>query len=165
MRFKSLLVTLGIVGSSSLALADHAYTRTWLDDDRYRPARFVREQPRVRADVRYHFRDDLAARQRTSWLALSAPERLERGGDVFDLRYQRERFSQLRLQNQIGRTLVRHIEIVFANGERQHVHVDRVLDGNYAMVNIQLDGGSRRIAHVIVDGRSQRGSSYQLYAM
>ena len=165
MRLKSMLVTLGILGSSSLALADHANDRSWLRDDRYRPARIVHEQPRLRDDVRYRFRDDLAYRQRTTWLALSAPERLERGGDIFDLRYQRERFAQLRLQNQTGRTLVRHIEIVFANGERQHVHVDRVLDGNYAMVNIQLDRGARRIAQVIVDGRSQRGSSYQLYAM
>ena len=102
--------------------------------------------------------------QRSTWTPLTQPERLDRGSDLFDLRYQNERFAQLRLQNQTGRTFVRGIEIVFANGERQYVAVNRMLDGNYAMVNIDLER-NRRIDQIIVDGRSGRGSSYQLYAM
>jgi hypothetical protein len=143
MRIKSLLVTLGILGSSSLALADHGrrYDR---DDDR----------PRVRE----------VYRPRTTWTPLTAQQRLDRGRDVFDID-RRQRFAQLRLQNQTGRTFVRHIEIIFANGARQHVHVDRMLDGNHAMVNVDLDGRARRIDHVIVHGRSGRAGSHQLYAM
>lgn len=166
MRIKSVLVTLGILGSSSLALADHGYDYT--RDQRYRQARVVQQTPRFRDDVRFRdrgFRDDLAYRQRTTWLALTQAQRLERGRDVFDFGYSGERFAQLRLQNQTGRTVVRTIEIVFANGERQLVHVNQILEGNHAMVNIDIDGNTRRIARIIVDGRSGRAASYQLYAM
>jgi hypothetical protein len=144
MRIKTLLVTLGIVGSSSLALADRGYT-TWRD---HQPARF---------EQRY-----------TTWQPLTSLERLDRSfgarGDLFDLGT-RGRFTQLRLQNQSGRTLVRQIEIVFANGERQVVQVGRALEGNHAMINIDLEGDARRIDKIFVDGRSGRRSSYQLYAM
>ena len=143
MRIKPILVTLGILGSSSLALADRGYD--WNRDRR------------ARSDVTYH--------QRTTWLALTTPQRLDRGGDVFDLRRSHERFAQLRLQNQTGRTVVRSIEIIFGNGQRQLVHVNRVLAGNHAMVNVDIEGNARRIARIIVDGRSGRGGSYQLYAM
>jgi hypothetical protein len=124
MQIKSLLVTLGLLGSSTLALASH----------------------------------------RTTWQPLSSQQRLDRGGDRFDLRT-RERFSQLRLQNQTGRTLVRQIDIVFADGSRQCVEVNRVLDGNHAMINVDLDGDARRIDKIFIDGRSSRFGSYQLYAM
>ena len=175
MRFKSLLVTLGILGSSSLALADHGYTTnpyqqrrietTWRDRQ---PARF--QQPAYRPDYRNDDRDDFRRgsygydQRSTTWQPLTSLERLDRRGDLFDLST-RGRFTQLRLQNQSGRTLVRQIEIVFANGERQVVHVGRALEGNHAMINVDLDGDARRIDKIFVDGRSGRDGSYQLYAM
>lgn len=100
----------------------------------------------------------------TTWQPLTSVERLERGGDVFDLR-QRARFDQLRLQNQAGRMFVRQIDVVFADGSRQCVQVNRQLVGNHDMIEIDLDGNGRRIARVLVDGRSARDGSYQLYAM
>jgi hypothetical protein len=82
---------------------------------------------------------------------------------VFDVRT-RHRFQQLRLQNQSGRTFVRSIEVVFRNGQRQRIHVGRMLEGNHAMVTVDLPGDSRRIDRIIVEGRSRRSGSYQLYA-
>lgn len=171
MQLKGLLVTLGILGSSTLALADHGYNTT--TDSRRRiettwrnrqPARF--QQPAYRPDFRPdHRQSQYGYDQRyTTWQPLTSLDRLDRRGDMFDLST-RGRFSQLRLQNQSGRTLVRQIEIVFENGQRQLVRVDRALEGNHAMVNIDLDGDARRIDKIFVDGRSGRGGSYQLYAM
>jgi hypothetical protein len=130
MRIKSLLLTVGVLGSSTAALAD------W----QYRPAR--------------------VERRTTSWMPLTS---IERTGGVFDVSA-RQRFGQLRLQNQTGRTFVRTIEIVYGNGERRCIEVNRVLNGNHDMVNIDLDQ-SRRISQVIVDGRSGRRGTFQLYAM
>lgn len=136
MRITSILLGLSILGSAPLAGADdHA-----------------------RAD------DDRSHDRASSWQALSPQQRLERGGDVFDVRTHR-RFRQVRLQNQTGRTYVRSIEVVFANGQRQRIDVDRTLEGNHAMVDIDLPGDSRRIDQIIVEGRSRRTGTYQLYAM
>ena len=160
MRIKSLLLTFGILGSSSVALADHD-TNAW---QRRTPASY--RQPTYRPPV-YQPNDQSSYRPQrpyTTWQPLTNIERLERGGDVFDVRgYQR--FSQLRLQNQTGRTYVRQIEIVFTNGERRVVRVNRALEGNHAMINIDLQGDGRRIDRIFVDGRSARSGSYQLYGM
>ena len=149
MRIKSLLLSLGVLGSSTAALAD------WRSDN-YRPARFEQRYQQHRFEREVY-------RPRNTWMPLTSTERLDRGGEVFDLST-RERFAQLRLQNQTGRTFVRTIEIVYGNGERRCVEVNRVLNGNHDMVNIDLDQ-SRRIDRVVVDGRSGRGGSFQLYAM
>jgi hypothetical protein len=144
MRTTSLLVFLGILGSASLAAADEP--RRWHQRDADQ-ARFY-DNSRERA---------------SSWEALTPEQQLERGGDVFDLRT-RHRFQQLRLQNKSGRTFVRSIEVVFLNGQRQRIDVGRMLEGNHAMVTIDLPGDSRRIHRIIVEGRSRRSGSYQLYA-
>jgi len=164
MRIKSLLVTLGLVGSSSLALADHDFNNT--QSRRRVETTWRYRQPAVyQQQYRPQYRHQEPAYQTYStWQPLTAVERLDRGGDMFDLRT-RGRFAQLRLQNQTGRTHVRQIDIVFADGSRQCVQLNRVLEGNHAMINIQLDGGTRRIDQILVDGRSSRDGSYQLYAM
>lgn len=172
MRIKSLLVTLGLVGSSSLALADHDFNSvqsrrrvetTWRNRQ---PAVY---QPQYQQQYQQQYRyQEPAYRTYSTWQPLTSIERLGRrfgsGGDMFDLRTQ-GRFAQLRLQNQTGRTHVRQIDIVFADGSRQCVQLNRVLEGNHAMINIQLDGGTRRIDQILVDGRSSRDGRYQLYAM
>ena len=144
MRITSLLLTFGILGSASLALADEP--RRWAQRDAY--------------GNRFH---DSSRDRPSSWESLTAEQRLERGGDVFDVRT-RHRFQQLRLQNQSGRTFVRSIEVVFMNGQRQRIDVGRMLEGNHAMVTVDLPGDSRRIDRIIVEGRSRRSGSYQLYA-
>ena len=165
MQLKSFLLGLGILGSSTVALADHN-TSSWQQQRRTtvvhrQPVRQPVYQPATYQQYRSY---EPAYRQHTTWQALTSRERLERGGDVFDLS-SRERFSQLRLQNQTGRTLVRQIDIVFADGQRQCVQVNQLLDGNHAMINVDLDGDARRIDKIFIDGRSGLNGSYQLYAM
>jgi hypothetical protein len=152
MRIKDILLGLGILGSSTIALADAPLRGSWSRRDNV-----VYRQPAITQyrDVTY---------RPTTWQALTAAERLDRRGDMFDLQG-RARFSQLRLQNQAGRTHVRQIEIVFADGTTQRVRVNRALAGNHDMINIDLDGDARRIDKIFVDGRSARAGSYQLYAM
>lgn len=158
---KSLLVSLGLLGSSAVALADHNPDQSQRRiEASYRQPGY--QQPDRASPRTYGGRE--VYRPNTTWQALTSIERLERGGDVFDLR-SRERFSQLRLQNQTGRTLVRRIDIVFADGSHQRVQIDRALDGNHAMVDVDLDGDARRIDKIFIDGRSARNASYQLYAM
>ena len=158
MQIKSLLLTFGVLGSSTAALADTPGYQ-W----QQRRAEATYRQP-IRQSVRTDVRGREVYRPNTTWQALMSVERLERGGDVFDLR-SRERFSQLRLQNQFGRTQIRQIDIVYADGSRQCVQLNRTLDGNHAMVNVDLDGDGRRIDKIFVDGRSSRDGAYQLYAM
>lgn len=137
-------------------------------DDRWRGDRDARFDDGWRRDrdARFddeRFRDDRPYVRRAKWLALTPQLELARGRQIAELRTH-ERFGQIRLQNQTGRMHVERITIVFANGERQVVQVDRVLDGNRAMVNIDLDGG-RRIDRIIVRGEPIRSGHYQLYAM
>lgn len=189
---KPLLTALAIVGSSSVALADHPSTATSYasayapayagevyardrqvvvrDRDAYRAPRFDRRAERFdRDDLRFDDRGRrdraYAPARRTTWLALTPQVHMHRGGQVFEVD-RRERFAQLRLQNQHGRTAVERIIVEFANGEQQIVDGRRrPLDGNHAMIDIDLDGDGRRIDRVIVVGRSAPGASYQLYAM
>ncbi len=155
------LLGLGILGTSSFALADT-----------YRPRDLQRGQRvaiRERAD---HARFDRGRidrgrfdrdvyRPSTTWQALTSIEQLGRYNDSFDVR---GRFAQLRLQNQSGRSYVRSIEVLFVDGSSQRMRVNELLDGNHAMVNLTLDS-SRRIDRVLVDGYSQAGGGVQLYAM
>jgi hypothetical protein len=168
-KLSSLLLGIGILGTSSLALADRGYQprdlqrgnriaireRVGFDrNDRYdRNDRFDRNDRDGRFD-----RD--VYRPSTTWQALTSIEQLGRYNDSFDAR---GRFAQLRLQNQTGRTYVRSIEVQFVDGSRQQMRVNQTLDGNHAMVNLTLDS-SRRIDRILVDGYTQSGG-IQLYAM
>lgn len=139
------------------------YDDRWRDD---RDAWFDDDGSRRDRDGRFdddRFRHDRPYVRRAKWLALTPQLELERGRQIAEL-HTHERFGQVRLQNQTGRMYVDRITIVFANGERQVEHVDRVLDGHRAMVNIDLDGG-RRIDRIIVRGEPIRSGHYQLYAM
>jgi hypothetical protein len=106
------------------------------------------------------FRDDRPYVRRAKWLALTPQLELERGRQIAEL-HTHERFGQVRLQNQTGRMYVARITIVFANGERQAVEVDRVLDGNHAMVNIDLDGGRQIDRHLASRARPARLSAFR----
>jgi hypothetical protein len=139
MRITSILLSLGIVTSASIAAAD--------DHGRWQGRRG----------------HDRAGDPSSTWVPLSPQQQLDRG-DVFDVRT-RHRFRQVRLQNQTGRTYVRSIEVVFANGQHQRIDVNRTLEGNHAMIDIDLPGDTRRIERIVVEGRSRRSGSYQLYAM
>jgi len=152
-KITSMLLGLGILGTSSLALADRA-PRTIQRGERIA----IRE--RVRVDTRFDRTRDIY-RPSTTWQALTSIEQLGRYNDMFDVR---GRFAQLRLQNQTGRSYVRSIEVQFTDGSHQVMRVNQTLDGNHAMVNLTLDS-TRRIDRIFVDGYTQSGGGLQLYAM
>jgi hypothetical protein len=153
------LLGLGILGTSSLALADRYEPRDYQRGDRIaireRDQRFDRTDRYGRFD---RTRD--VYRPQATWQALTSIEQLGRYNDSFDVR---GRFAQLRLQNQAGRSYVRSIVVQFVDGSRQTLRVNQTLDGNHAMVNLSLDS-SRRIDRIFVDGHTQSGG-IQLYAM
>jgi hypothetical protein len=158
-KLTSFVLGLGILGTSSLALADRAHPpRDVQRGDRIA----IRERAVVRGD-RYGRVEREVYVPSTSWTALSSTQSLDRYVDRFDVNT-RGLFGQVRLQNQTGRTYVRGIEIQFIDGSCQRVAVNQLLDGNHAMVNITLDG-RRRIDRIVVDGRSEMGGGVQLYAM
>lgn len=158
MKITSLLLGLGILGTSSLALADRA-PRSFQRGDRIAIRDRVTTIDRYRDRTPDRYRSDVY-RPSTTWQALTSIECLDRYNS-FDAR---GRFAQLRLQNQMGRSYVRSIEVLFTDGSRQRMRVDQTLDGNHAMVNLSLDS-SRRIDRILVDGYTQSGGGIQLYAM
>src|SRR5688500_5009317 len=121
MKIKSLLVTLGILGSSSVALAEHFH------------------EPRNDHTLRYfddRGRDD-GFRRHTTWVPLTSQMRQFGARAEIDVSMH-DRFGQVRLQNKTGRMAVRAIMIQFNNGEQQVIRVDRMLNGHRERVDIDL---------------------------
>jgi hypothetical protein len=156
MRIKPILVTLGILGTTSLAIADPG-VRGYRDDS-HRDNSYGDHGRRDRYDGYRH-------RPRpSSWIPLTSHVDLDRRivADVSS----HQRFERLRIQNHHGRSVVRAIIVQFANGQRQRIPVHQVLAGPRAMVNVELAGaGARRIDRVVVLGRSGHDAALQLYAM
>ena len=160
MMIKSLLVTFGILGSSSVALADHFHAPR---SDH--PVRYFDDRERddgFRRDDDFRRNDDF--RRHTTWVPLTSPMRQYGPRTEIDVSM-RDRFGQVRLQNKTGRTHVRAIMIQFRNGEQQVIRVDRLLFGHRERVDIDLSGEARRIDRIVVVGRTGQDGSYQLYAM
>ncbi|MDQ3339396.1 MAG: hypothetical protein M4D80_29885 [Myxococcota bacterium] len=102
--------------------------------------------------------------QSRSWLAITAPTRIDRGRqfvtDLPDL----GRFHTVRLQNVTGQTKVEQVLIRFKNGEEQLVKVNRTLGNWNPTLDIRVDG-ARKIHGFVVYGRSAHGSAYQILAL
>lgn len=171
-KISSLLLGLGILGTSSLALADRAPRSiergdriairdraSNVDRNRDRFQNQDRFQTRFQERSQDRYREDVY-RPFTTWQALTSVQQLGRYNDEFDVR---GRFGQVRLQNNSGRSYVRSIEVQFTDGSSQIMRVNQLLDGNHAMVNLTLDS-SRRLDRILVDGYTQSGG-IQLYAM
>lgn len=70
------------------------------------------------------------------------------------------RFTTVRLDGFTGRTLIQQVAIEFEGGQVQVVRsLDRVLDGSRPLM-LDLDGGARRIARVVVYGKPMAGYGY-----
>jgi hypothetical protein len=153
MQIKSILLGLGLLGASSAAIASPYDGRPY-DRDRADSARRYDDRWRPGDTERLH----------ETWMPLAPSIHHRRGTEVVDV-WSRDRFNSLRLQNQAGETYVRAIIVEYANGERQRVAVNRALEGHRTRVDVQLPGGARRIARVVVIGESSADAAYQLYAM
>ncbi len=74
-------------------------------------------------------------------------------------------FTQLRVQTTHGQSYLRAVMIRFKDGSRQIARLDHVLDVRSPMVEISLDGNNRRIEEVIVVGDSRRNAAVQVFGI
>jgi hypothetical protein len=168
MKITSLLLGLGILGSSSVALAQSPYQPRGdytdrfydeLDDPYFDDGRLDRR----RYDDRRYDRDRFDQRRNTTWVALTHQMQQRSSREVIQVPT-RMPFWQMRLQHQTGRSYIDAIVIEFSNGQRQVVRIGRVIQGR-ERVNIDLHGDLRRVDRVIIHGRPGPRGLYQLYAM
>jgi hypothetical protein len=75
------------------------------------------------------------------------------------------RFDTLKLQELNGRTTVKQVTIVFADGCAQNVVLNQTLDANSPTLTIDLDGKHREIQRVVVTGSSSWNGTYELFAV
>ena len=146
------LVTTLILGASSVALAAPG----WGQSPSYGAAN-------DRAPYAARFRPTFRPTFQT-WTTLEANGSLARGRDFIDVS-SNARFSKLKLEA-TGRGSV-HIEklvIVFGNGQRQVVNVDKRLNGRSGATLIDVEGRSRNIDKILVMGRGGFRASYSLSA-
>lgn len=76
----------------------------------------------------------------------------------------RQAFSKLKLEAARGNTFVDKLVIVFGNGTKQIVDLDKNLAMRGAPLFIDLDGANRRISKVVVYGKSGRRASINILA-
>jgi hypothetical protein len=111
-------------------------------------------------------RDDFGPRQyRPTWVPLSASLELGRFGHGAIEVYDRNTFTQLRLQTASGIARIDRVIIEFADGTAQVANVRRVLDGSNDRFEIELDGNNRRIARVLVNGDGTHCGALQVYGI
>jgi hypothetical protein len=168
-KLSSLITTL-VLGSSTAAMASStAGSHGGHTTVRY-GERFVHSAGAGRAvDQRWSGSRDLRGdggppRYRPTWVELGAPIQLADGRDSIAVG-DRGTFTQLRLQMATGASRLDRVVICFADGSQQVVDVDRVLDRQRSMFEIQLDGNNRRIDRVIIDGGSSRRGELLVYGI
>jgi hypothetical protein len=97
-----------------------------------------------------------------SWTSLSTVKRIQNkqtiavGG--------RQAYSKLKLEASMGSTFIDKLVIVFGNGTRQVVELDKQLALRGAPLVIDLEGKNRRIAKVVVYGKSNRRAAINVLA-
>jgi hypothetical protein len=194
MKLKALITTL-VLGSSSAALA-HPVSTAVIRDHRapiaahaaqadcapghvhtlpapvyqptsqpapiYRPAPIYQTTP-VRMPAPYY-----GNTSNTSWITLGGVNRIVDGEMTFGgSRFAGERFSQLKLQSDAGKSLIYRVMVQFSNGRTQTFEVNQYLTASNPTLTIDLDGRARgrAIAKVTVVGRNARQSAYRVLAI
>lgn len=179
MNIKAIVTAALVVGSSSLALASPGYSaeggvdvRTTrsvdVRDHRYEPAPMPAPAPVVidhRDRDGDHDRDD---RRPASWghppifQTLAAWTQISRNGkDVIRFRATKP-LSAIKLQANNGKTQVSQVAIRFANGQTQIVYPNKTLQGSSSCIDIDLDGNVRNVTSIVVYGRGNFRSSFQV---
>lgn len=96
------------------------------------------------------------------WKTLESSKRIA-SKQTFDVGG-RQAFSRLKLEAARGSTFIDKVVIVFGNGMRQVVDLDKTIANRAAPLLIDLDGKNRRIAKVVVYGKSGRRAAINLLA-
>lgn len=158
------LVTTLILGASSAALAAPG----WADNsqgpanDRFGDRMGDRGNDRGndRAFARPAFRPTIP-----TWTMLESSGSLARGRDFINVSTS-ARFSKLKLEaTGRGSLYIEKLVIVFGNGQKQTVAVNKKLSARSGATMIDVDGRSRQIDKVMVLGRGGYRASYSLAAL
>jgi len=124
------------------------------------------EKPLYRADDHAeHFRGDNFRRPAPmplSWTSLSTVKRIQSKQTIAVGGY--KAYSKLKLEASMGSTFIDKLVIVFGNGSKQVVELDKSLAMRGAPLVIDLEGKNRRIAKVVVYGKSNRRAAINLLA-
>ncbi|HWO18096.1 MAG TPA: hypothetical protein VNO30_04950 [Kofleriaceae bacterium] len=189
MKLKALITTL-VLGSSSVALA-HPVSTTVVRDQRapivqaqanftlghthrqptpvYQPTQQpapIYQPIRQPAPIYQPTRLPAPYYAHTSWITLGGVNQIVDGEMAFRVnRFGGERFSQLKLQSDAGKSLIYRVMIEFANGRTQTIEVNQYLTAKNPAITLDLNGRARAIAKVTVVGRNARQSAYRVLAI
>ena len=156
MKKLAILITTLVMGASSVALADHTDAPT-----AYEPSK-LRDRDLDNDGIRDH-RGGWNRPRPHRWTTLAENAIMQRGRTVIDVSSQR-RFTKLSLD--ANRPMfVDKVLIVFGNGERQVVDMNKRLGAYGQPVVIDLAGNARMIDKVMVLGRGRIRASFTLKAI
>jgi hypothetical protein len=162
MNIKALITTL-VLGSSSLAFADHY-------EGSYAPAPAT--APAVR-DHRMLPPTPAPAPVQQSWggwhkpvlqPVLLADNTRVTGRALIQVPTSTRAFTKLELKSNNGRTSIDRVVIVFGNGQRQVAKLGSIVNGKGSLT-IDLDGGARNIKSIMLVGNSARRGSIDVLAV
>jgi hypothetical protein len=121
---------------------------------------YVGPRPVVTKRARYESRYS-----QSSWMAITAPTRIDAGRQFIRMGAELGSVNRLRLQNTAGESSISQVAIRFVDGQTQVIRVDQKLDRWNPSIALDLDGSSRQIEDIIVYGTTARGSAYQVFAL
>jgi hypothetical protein len=170
MKIKA-LVTMLVLGSSSIALADATpYAAPTVRDHRdFRPQPRPLPQPApapiqvapVKPIAQFH---GGFGWQRPARPVLLANDTRLTGRALIQVPTSTRAFTKLELRSNNGRTSIDRVMIVYGNGQRQVVQLGKVVNGNGSLT-IDLAGGSRNIKSLMLIGNSGRRASIDVVAV
>ena len=166
MNIKALITTL-VLGSSSLAFADHY-------EGSYAPAPEQATAPAVRdhrmlpptpapAPVQAQGYGYGWHRQVAQPVLLADNARVA-GRALINVPASTRAFTKLELKSNSGRTSIERVVIVFGNGQRQVARLGSIVNGKGSLT-IDLDGGARNIKSIMLIGNSARRGSIDVLAV
>ena len=156
MKKLAILFTTLVLGASSVAFADHT-----IAPNAYEPSK-LRDRDFDDDGIRDH-RGGWNRPRPQRWTTLAENAVMQRGRTVIDVSSQR-RFTKISLD--ANRPMfVDKVLILFANGERQVVEMNKRLGAYGAPVVIDLAGNSRMIDKVMVLGKGRIRASFTLKAI
>jgi hypothetical protein len=150
-KIKALITTL-VLGTSSIAMADTnvAFKTTTSAVRDHRDEVTPMASPWLRH-----------AAYRPAWVALSTPTMLHEGRNAIKLATP-SRYSQLRLQATAGRSYISSIIVRFADGTRQEIAVNQMIDARSPMLNLSISSRAS-VDRVVIKGSTNRRASVQLF--
>lgn len=167
MNIKALITTL-VLGSSSLAFADH-YEGSYAPAPEQATAPAVRDHrmlPPTPAPVQsgYGYGYGYGWHKPALQPVLLADNARVAGRALINVPASTRAFTKLELKSNSGRTSIDRVVIVFGNGQRQVARLGSIVNGKGSLT-IDLDGGARNIKSIMLIGNSARRGSIDVLAV